>query len=233
LTLIELLVVVTIIAILAAFLLPAVARAKERAQRIQCASNLHQHGVALHVFIADNHSYPLWSAPTNNDPPGRWWGEQLERAGFGVSSPGPQFWQRGVWRCPSARPRDGKYFNDPYYGCNAFGVLSVGNRVDNFGFAGRYYESPESNWSIVPVREPEVTVPAEMMMIGDSVGFAFMRNRDIEFRYGPFHGDCANVLFCDGHVESPKLSFLFDDTSDGALVRWNRDHQPHRDRIAP
>ncbi len=43
----------------------------------------------------------------------------------------------------------------------------------------------------------------------------------------------ANVAFCDGHVESPTLQFLFADTSDAALSRWNRDHQPHRERLAP
>jgi hypothetical protein len=34
-------------------------------------------------------------------------------------------------------------------------------------------------------------------------------------------------------VESPPLTFLFTDTSAAALCRWNRDHQPHRDRLAP
>ncbi len=43
----------------------------------------------------------------------------------------------------------------------------------------------------------------------------------------------ANVAFCDGHVESPPLPFLFTDTSDAALSRWNRDHQPHRERLSP
>ena len=41
----------------------------------------------------------------------------------------------------------------------------------------------------------------------------------------------ANVVFCDGHVESPTLKFLFTDTSDAALARWNRDHQPHREKL--
>jgi prepilin-type processing-associated H-X9-DG protein len=45
------------------------------------------------------------------------------------------------------------------------------------------------------------------------------------------HRGKANVVFCDGHVESPTLKFLFEDTSDAALVRWNRDHLPHRDRL--
>jgi hypothetical protein len=29
------------------------------------------------------------------------------------------------------------------------------------------------------------------------------------------------------------LKFLFEDTSDEALNRWNRDHQPHREKLAP
>jgi hypothetical protein len=34
-------------------------------------------------------------------------------------------------------------------------------------------------------------------------------------------------------VESPTLQFLFEDTSDAALSRWNRDHQPHREKLSP
>ncbi len=47
------------------------------------------------------------------------------------------------------------------------------------------------------------------------------------------HQGKANVVFCDGHVEPPTLKFLFEDTSDAALSRWNRDHQPHRERLSP
>ena len=47
------------------------------------------------------------------------------------------------------------------------------------------------------------------------------------------HQGKANVVFCDGHVESPTMQFLFTDTSDAALSRWNRDHQPHRERLSP
>jgi prepilin-type processing-associated H-X9-DG protein len=106
----------------------------------------------------------------------------------------------------------------------------------------------DASEQVTPIRESEVADPADMMAIGDSFDFStngefveYLFSREVFFVFrnnkaislSSRHGGHVNVLFCDGHIESPTLQFLFQDTSDAALTRWNRDHKPHREELGP
>jgi prepilin-type N-terminal cleavage/methylation domain-containing protein/prepilin-type processing-associated H-X9-DG protein len=65
-TLVELLVVIAIIGILAGLLLPALARAKMKAQQIQCVANLKQIGTGFHIFLHDHNSLFPMEVSTND-----------------------------------------------------------------------------------------------------------------------------------------------------------------------
>ncbi|MDE3066707.1 MAG: hypothetical protein KGJ60_04060 [Verrucomicrobiota bacterium] len=108
---------------------------------------------------------------------------------------------------------------------------------------GHYSELSNHTVAVAPIAESEVVRPSDMMAIGDVFGGAvtFMRGSSTDwnawFRHHRIkysrHQGHLNVVFCDGHVASPTLQFLFEDTSDAALDRWNRDHQPHREELSP
>src|ERR1035437_1755017 len=236
-TLMELLVVIAIIGILAALLLMAISHAKGRAQRIQCANNLHQQGMALHVFLADNHGYPMVYANKNDGYPDHYrsWIVQLEQVGFGISQPQTNYFQKGIWLCSSAQWTTNVLGDPPcYYGYNCDGLDS--SSTNSLGLGGRYNRVSHIR---TPITESEVVVPSDMVAIGDCFDGSIILTRanltELE-KYGNTltrHQGRANVVFCDDHVESPTLQLLFEDTSDAALSRWNRDQQPHRERLTP
>jgi prepilin-type processing-associated H-X9-DG protein/prepilin-type N-terminal cleavage/methylation domain-containing protein len=220
-TLIELLVVIGIIAILAAMLLPALARAKAGAQRAECASNLRQLGVATQLYWADNHenSFPLWFG---TDATGKtwWWGwlqtspevADGQRA-FNLASGALFAYLHGnnVRLCPSP------VWNSPQF------KLKGTNVIFSYGCNRYIFAAPAS----VPLNASRFLRPTETALFADSAQvntfqapatpknpmFEEWYYLDLQTNYtsannqanGHFrHSQRANVAFADGHVDLEK-----------------------------
>lgn len=247
-TLVELLVVMGIVAVLAALVLLAISRAKSSAQRIVCVNNLRQLGTALQQFVADHHVYPL---DVNPDKAGSFpdhgfsWIESLDLA-YSKAVRGRTF--DGVWVCPSGKrpatyPRSGPY---SYYGYNANG-MSAQTETVSLGLGGHFVRRYPSRPPAPPVSESEIASPSDMLALGDGLmggpgsildGAAWLQRLPTmagdaasSSRANARHQGKANAAFCDGHIETPTLKALFMGTNDPALIRWNRDHTSHRERL--
>jgi prepilin-type N-terminal cleavage/methylation domain-containing protein/prepilin-type processing-associated H-X9-DG protein len=106
-TLIELLVVIAIISILAALLLPAFARAKQRSQRTACLANLKQIGIAFTIYLGDSQDRFADRRDLKNNLPGGYhpwttWPPSDPRAGWAAVALHDDTGNDSVWTCPAA-----------------------------------------------------------------------------------------------------------------------------------
>ena len=154
-TLIELLVVIAIIAILAAMLLPALAKAKAKAQTTSCLSSMRQWGIAFHIYAADNgdaiprdgtdvgKSYSVYTAQTTGpgtpDDPLAWFNALPPSVGdkplsyyysqagaYQTKYPFPGNGLGKIWMCPASKVSSA----DSFLQGGKFGFFSVCMNID-------------------------------------------------------------------------------------------------------
>ncbi|MGH7943145.1 MAG: type II secretion system protein [Limisphaerales bacterium] len=256
-TLIELLVVIAIIAILAAILLPVLNQAKKRGQQAACISNLHELGLALTMYADTYNQYPGNVDITRNIyvwPPRLYSsGVVQNRKAFWC----PAALAESAWdpkenpTVKSVIGEDGKI--DPFgiiagatadngtrfsYGYNDWGLsdqakpqLGLGGDVNGGLFDGTV------------VTPAKVRHPSDMIAIGDLRSDA--PANDIQFNanldptaasQGPAnhtqvpcnrHTYHTDMVFADGHVESPLRNTTIDPNNGDWRARWNNDDKPH------
>jgi prepilin-type N-terminal cleavage/methylation domain-containing protein/prepilin-type processing-associated H-X9-DG protein len=235
-TLIELLVVIAIISILAALLLPALGRARASALRANCASNLHQVGIALRLYLDDFQKYPLFGGLVGGLPNNRsnLWDFQLAayaRNGQGVflcpAQTGTNLNVMTNWWFTDSR---GTIWPNRSYGYNAWGSWFG---FESYGLAlGLSSGMLFGRLDFIP--EGQVLAPADMVA---SIDYNPLRDDDGDGDLHPDwllnltltgerHSRGANGLFCDTHVEFAKTNKWQARTAT-ARQRWNTDHQPH------
>jgi prepilin-type N-terminal cleavage/methylation domain-containing protein/prepilin-type processing-associated H-X9-DG protein len=226
-TLIELLVVISIIAILAALLLPTLAKAKQKGYKIKCTSNLKQLGAAIEMYTGDNQDRlpgPVWQGLydtyfDNGSSDARIRMPFYIATYLGLRAPTPEVRRLQVAICPSAK----QAWTPANSGAPAHALaqplsyivsVEVTNRTNDvvsrpFGYPYGSLPSGMSGEDELPKKVSNIRNPSQSWAIID----ADQRNAVSLAAYYPFlpkersHGTVRNQLFFDWHVAPTKEEF--------------------------
>ena len=207
-TLIELLTVIAIIAILAALIMPALARGKVAAQRVRCASNLHQLGLATQMYWDDNAGLCFRYGGTVTNSGRLYWfgwigdGKENERV-FDAAAGAlyPYLKGRGVEICPALN--------------YSAGELKLKANGATYGYGYNFYLSTDPPKA--PVSISRVTRTTDTVLFADAAQVNtwqapastshpmleewYYVDNSVNQPNGHFrHARKASIIACDGHV---------------------------------